>query len=64
MYIRELQWIEPVAAMRCLAHRRHLTFLDSAANHDMLGRYSYVASDPFSTYIVAAQQANCNGEVL
>ena len=26
MHVRELQWIEPVAAMRCLAHRAHLRF--------------------------------------
>ncbi|MFG3591649.1 aminodeoxychorismate synthase component I [Bradyrhizobium sp. RDI18] len=63
MHVRELQWIEPVTAMRCLAHRPHLTFLDSAAPQ-LLGRYSYMACDPFSTYMVADGQASCNGETL
>src|SRR5262245_9432789 len=64
MHIRELQWIEPVTAMRCLADRPHLTFLDSAAKQDSLGCYSYVACDPFSTFIIADGQATCNGEAL
>lgn len=64
MHIRELQWIEPVTAMRCLAHRPHLTFLDSAARHESLGRYSYLTCDPFSTYMVADGQVSCNGEAL
>jgi para-aminobenzoate synthetase component 1 len=64
MHIRELHWIEPVTAMRSLADRPHLTFLDSAAKHESLGRYSYVACDPFSTYVIADGQATCNGEAL
>ncbi|MCA1457093.1 hypothetical protein I6F35_28435 [Bradyrhizobium sp. BRP22] len=64
MHVRELQWIDPVTAMRCLAHRPHLTFLDSAARHELLGRYSYLACDPFSTYMIADGRASCKGEVL
>ncbi|MCA6112958.1 aminodeoxychorismate synthase component I [Bradyrhizobium cenepequi] len=64
MHVRELQWIEPVTAMRCLAHRPHLTFLDSAARHELLGRYSYLSCEPFSTYMVADGQASWNGEAL
>lgn len=64
MQVRELPWIEPVTAMRRLAHRPHLTFLDSAARHELLGRYSYLTCDPFSTYMVADGQASCNGEAL
>ncbi|MFC7700902.1 aminodeoxychorismate synthase component I [Bradyrhizobium sp. GCM10028915] len=64
MHVRELQWIEPVTAMRCLAHRAHLTFFDGAARHELLGCYSYLTCDPFSTYIVADGQASCNGEAL
>lgn len=64
MHVRELQWIEPVTAMRSLAHRPQLTFLDSAARHELLGRYSYLSCDPFSTYKVADGQASCNGEAL
>ncbi|MGY4224986.1 para-aminobenzoate synthetase component 1 [Bradyrhizobium sp. USDA 4503] len=64
MHISELHWIEPVTAMRSLADRPYLTFLDSAAKHESLGRYSYVACDPFSTFIVVNGQASCNGEAL
>jgi para-aminobenzoate synthetase component I len=64
MHVRELRWIEPVTAMRRLAHRAHLTFLDSAATVELLGRYSYMACDPFSSYIVADGQVSCNGEAL
>jgi para-aminobenzoate synthetase component 1 len=64
MHVRELQWIEPVTAMRCLAHRPHLTFLDSAARRELIGRYSYLSCDPFGTYMVADGQASWNREAL
>ncbi|RZM93515.1 aminodeoxychorismate synthase, component I [Bradyrhizobium genosp. SA-3] len=64
MHVRELQWIEPVKALRCFAQRSQLTFLDSAAGHELLGRYSYLACEPFSTYLVADGQASWNGEAL
>lgn len=64
MHAVELSWIEPVTAMRCLADRPHLTFLDSAAKDALLGRYSYLTCDPFSTYVVADGQASCDGETL
>lgn len=62
MHVRELQWIEPITAMLGLAHRANLTFLDSAARHELLGRYSYLTCDPFCTYTVLQGQARCNGE--
>ncbi|MGY3487963.1 para-aminobenzoate synthetase component 1 [Bradyrhizobium sp. USDA 4011] len=46
------------------AQRPHLTFLDSAARHEQLGRYSYLACEPFSTYLVTGGQASCNGEAI
>ncbi|MGY4422014.1 para-aminobenzoate synthetase component 1 [Bradyrhizobium sp. JR6.1] len=64
MHVRELQWIEPVKALRCLAQRPQLTFLDSAAGHELLGRYSYLTCEPFSTYLVADGQANWNGAAV
>lgn len=64
MHVSELRWIEPVTAMQCLALRPHLTFLDSAARHELLGRYSYLTCDPFSTYMVADGQARYNEEAL
>ncbi|WFU80485.1 aminodeoxychorismate synthase component I [Bradyrhizobium sp. CIAT3101] len=62
MHVQELQWIAPVTAMRRLARRPHLTFLDSAASHGILGRYSYLTCDPFGTYMVADGRASWNGE--
>ncbi|PDT64351.1 aminodeoxychorismate synthase, component I [Bradyrhizobium ottawaense] len=64
MHVRELPWIEPITAMRRLAHRAHLSFLDSAAKHQSLGRYSYLACDPFAAFIVTDGKASCNGKVL
>lgn len=65
MYARELPWIEPTTALQRLAHRSHLTFLDSAMRHELLGRYSYLACDPFGTYMVSKDgQASYNGEAI
>jgi para-aminobenzoate synthetase component 1 len=38
---------DPWEAARRLAHLPHLLFLDSAAQHPQLGRYSFVTADPF-----------------
>ncbi|WFU62687.1 aminodeoxychorismate synthase component I [Bradyrhizobium brasilense] len=64
MHVLEMPWIDPVKALRCFAQRPHLTFLDSAAGHELLGRYSYLTCEPFSTYLVADGQASWNGQVL
>jgi para-aminobenzoate synthetase component I len=40
-------WLDPWDTCRRLAHLPHLLFLDSAASHPLLGRYSFVAADPF-----------------
>ncbi|OSI68652.1 aminodeoxychorismate synthase component I [Bradyrhizobium canariense] len=64
MYMRELQWIEPIDAMRRLAERANLTFLDSSAGHETLGRYSYLSCEPFGTFMVADAQASWNGEII
>ncbi|WP_422389131.1 hypothetical protein [Bradyrhizobium septentrionale] len=49
---------------RCLAQRPQLTFLDSAAGHELLGRYSYLTCEPFGTYLVADGQASWNAEAV
>ncbi|WP_271610765.1 hypothetical protein [Bradyrhizobium sp. CCBAU 21360] len=64
MHVHELQWIEPLTAMRCLSHQVDLTFLDSAARHDLLDRYSYLMCDPFGTHSVAERVASWNGDTL
>lgn len=64
MCVRQLDWAEPISAMECLADQPQLTFLDSALRHEQLGRYSYIARDPFGTYIVADGRASWNGDAL
>jgi para-aminobenzoate synthetase component 1 len=64
MHVRELNWIEPIAALRYLADRPYLTFLDSAMRHEVLGRYSYLACDPFGIYTVKNGRPSWNGELL
>ncbi|UVO33117.1 aminodeoxychorismate synthase component I [Bradyrhizobium arachidis] len=64
MHVRQLPWMTPVTAMRRLAHRTCLTFLDSAASQEPLGRYSYLTCDPFGTYMVADGRPSWNGQCL
>ncbi|WP_291976140.1 MULTISPECIES: anthranilate synthase component I family protein [unclassified Chelatococcus] len=49
---------EAVAVADALGHLRHLTFLDSAMRHETLGRYSYVAADPFGRFLIENGQAS------
>ena len=39
--------VDSVSVFRKLSRRRHCLFLDSALRQDSLGRYSFVAADPF-----------------
>ena len=50
---REIAYGDPVAVMRRFAGQRDLTFLDSAVQQGELGRYSYIAADPFETFTLA-----------
>jgi para-aminobenzoate synthetase component 1 len=59
-----LNWAEPISAVQCLADQPQLTFLDSALRHEQLGRYSYIACEPFGTYVVADGRASWNGAAL
>src|SRR5271156_1850332 len=45
--VEELAALEPFAAFRHFAHLPYALFLDSALIDPQLGRYSYVAADPF-----------------
>jgi para-aminobenzoate synthetase component 1 len=40
-------WLDPWDVCQRLAHLPHLLFFDSAAAHPTLGRYSFVAAEPF-----------------
>ena len=62
MWTRQLEWIEPVEAARRLAGLPRLSFLDSAMRHPTLGRYSYVAADPFGLFTLDDQGASWNGD--
>ena len=61
MWVRQLDWLDPMEAARRLADLAGLSFLDSAMRHDVLGRYSYVAADPFGIFTVEDGEARWNG---
>ena len=44
---REIAWLDPLAAFGALQHRPGPVLLDSAREDPRLGRWSYVAADPF-----------------
>jgi para-aminobenzoate synthetase component 1 len=48
MYVVEIEYRDPADAAAALRHLPCLTFLDSAASDRRLGRYSFVAADPFA----------------
>ncbi|HWG47301.1 MAG TPA: aminodeoxychorismate synthase component I [Gemmataceae bacterium] len=56
-------WLDPWDVCQRLAHLPHLLFLDSAFAHPMLGRYSFVAADPFDWLWARGRQVvdNLNG---
>ena len=61
MQVRQLEWIDPVAAAARLAALPHMSLLDSAKAHPTLGRYSYLAADPFGIFAVRDGRAAWNG---
>ncbi len=48
MYVVEIDYRDPADAAGALRHLPFLTFLDSASADKRLGRYSFVAADPFT----------------
>lgn len=62
MILRALSIADPMAAVDRLASLANLTFLDSAMAHPTLGRFSFLAADPFATFEVRQGQAFWNGE--
>ncbi|RFC63584.1 aminodeoxychorismate synthase component I [Fulvimarina endophytica] len=60
--VTELDWLDPFEAARRLAPLGRLSFLDSAMAHDTLGRFSFVAADPFAVFTVDAEGAALSGE--
>ncbi|ACK51328.1 para-aminobenzoate synthase, subunit I [Methylocella silvestris BL2] len=47
MHVIEIDFTDPVETAAALSRLPFLTFLDSAMPEDALGRYSFVAADPF-----------------
>ncbi len=64
MHSREIPWIEPVVVAERLTGLPGLAFLDSALGHRELGRFSYVAAEPFARFTVRDGRARLDGEVL
>ena len=50
---REIAYGDPAMLLRRFAGLDDLTFLDSALQRGELGRYSYLAADPFETFTLA-----------
>ncbi|MEE2950037.1 MAG: aminodeoxychorismate synthase component I [Pseudomonadota bacterium] len=64
MITTEIDWLDPFEAARRLKPLGRLAFLDSAMAHAELGRYSFLAVDPFATFCVDAKGAQLSGERL
>ena len=62
MWVRELDWLDPMDAARRLSALPRLSFLDSAMRHDVLGRYSYLAADPFGVFTIDEGAACWDGQ--
>jgi para-aminobenzoate synthetase component 1 len=64
IHYREISAREPLEVARKLKHHAHLAFLDSGKDPEGLGRYSYVAADPFGVFHVIHGVAYWNGSAL
>lgn len=64
MLYRKIDGLTAVEAASRLSHLPNLAFLDSALGHPQLGRYSYVAADPFAKFQVRNGLAYLDGEEL
>src|SRR4051812_23292151 len=51
--------LDPMQALRSVTHLPHAVLLDSAMFHPQLGRYSYLAADPFE-WLTVGRHANTN----
>jgi para-aminobenzoate synthetase component 1 len=54
---------QPSELFQKLSHLKHCLFLDSALRHDSLGRYSFVAADPFAFTSVPADSSDALGQL-
>jgi para-aminobenzoate synthetase component 1 len=64
IHVEHLGSLDAFGSAQALSCLPDLVFLDSALRHPVLGRYSFVAADPFGRLIVRNGQAVWNGESL
>ncbi|MBH0239738.1 aminodeoxychorismate synthase component I [Methylobrevis albus] len=62
MHVSEIDARDPADVAARLRGMPNLTFLDSAMSHPTLGRFSFVAADPFATLKSVAGRTTWNGE--
>lgn len=63
-FVVEIGYHAPLVALAAVAGRRGLTFLDSSMAVPNLGRWSFLAFEPFGTFEVEGGCARWNGETL
>src|SRR6185436_12069429 len=62
--IQEIDYRDPFDALRAFPPAAGLVFLDSAMAHPELGRWSWLAADPFARFTSLGGIAAWNGEML
>jgi para-aminobenzoate synthetase component 1 len=62
--IEELDYQDPADALRAMSAEPGLVFFDSAMPHPALGRWSWLAADPFGRFSSLEGQAAWNGKPL
>ncbi len=63
-FVIEIPWREPADVFRALGGEDWLVFLDSARPDAEIGRYAFLAADPFETLIVKDGATYRNGEAV
>jgi para-aminobenzoate synthetase component 1 len=61
---REIAWLEPVEAYAALAHLPFPALLESARVDGRLGRFSYLAADPFHLLTSKDGRITCDGRTF
>ncbi|MPR08994.1 aminodeoxychorismate synthase component I [Microvirga tunisiensis] len=63
-HLEHLGSLDAFTCVQTLSHLPDVLFLDSALRHPGLGRYSFVAADPFGRFVVRGGRAFWNGDPL
>ncbi len=62
--VEEIAYRDPRAALRSVPFGDGLVLLESAMRHPVLGRWSWLAADPFARFTVHGDTARWNGAPL